>query len=601
MKKIALISTPWPLFNRPSIQLGSLKAFLKEKIPQIEVNNLHFYLNIAYRIGYELYSKISESTWLSEPIYAAILYPEKREDIRRLWSRYAKRMLKEKVDFYQICEVIKEESIQILDSIDWDDYLLIGLSCCFSQLTSSIYFIKEIKKRSPHLKIVIGGSSCSADMGKSLIQNFEEIDFVIQGEGELPLVYLVSCLIEGKEVKDYPGILHRSCMDESFGISQINSLDELPVPDYSDYFIQAEKVSLKRPFQVKLPMEISRGCWWGRCRFCNLNIQWKGYRYKSKERVINEIRTLVERHQILSISFMDNLIPPNSKEIFMELGKIKKDLRLFAEIRANTSLDLLIWMGKAGMNEVQVGVEALSSSLLNKMNKGTTAIQNIEIMKNCEAKGMPKIAGNLILEFPGSDEKDVRETINNLDFVFPFYPLKGISFWLGYGSFVWNNPEIFSIRKTGNHPNYSYIFPEEVFKKLILMIQGYRGKIREQKKLWNPVRKKINDWTRYYMDMHSLPKDEPILGYQDGESFLIIRQRISRGKNMIHKLKGLSRSIYLFCIKNRSFSEILDHFPGLDHLRLLPFLRMMVEKRLMFNEGDRYLSLAVPLRGWDRS
>ncbi len=600
MKKIALISTPWPLFNRPSIQLGSLKTFLRKRLPQIEVNNLHFYLNIAYRIGYELYSKISESTWLSEPVYAAILYPEKRGHIEKLWKRYARRILKKKVDFYQICELVEEESLHILESIDWSKYFLVGLSCCFSQLTSSLYFIKEIKKRSSKIKIVIGGSSCSEDMGKSLIQNLEEIDFVIQGEGELPLSYLVSCLIEGKEVGDFPGILSKSNCD-LFGVSQINNLDKLPIPDYSDYFIQAERISSKRPFQIKLPMEISRGCWWGRCRFCNLNIQWRGYRSKSKERVISEIRTLIERHQILSISFMDNLIPPNSKEIFVELSKIKKDLSLFAEIRANTPLDLLIWMGKAGMNEIQVGVEALSSRLLKKMNKGTTAIQNIEIMKNCEAKGMPKIAGNLILEFPGSDEEDVKETLNNLDFVFPFYPLKGISFWLGYGSFVWNNPGMFFIRKTGNHPNYSYIFPEEIFKSLILMIQGYKGKIREQKRLWDPVRKKVSYWTKYYMDMHSLPKDEPILGYQDGGNFLIIRQRISKEKNMIHKLKGLSRSIYLFCQKNKSVSEILDHFLGLDHLKLLPFLKMMVDKRLMFGEGNRYLSLAVPLRGWGKS
>ncbi|MBW1702773.1 MAG: hypothetical protein JRJ50_11765 [Deltaproteobacteria bacterium] len=44
-------------------------------------------------------------------------------------------------------------------------------------------------------------------------------------------------------------------------------------------------------------------------------------------------------------------------------------------------------------------------------------------------------------------------------------------------------------------------------------------------------------------------------------------------------------------------SEILSHFPGLGEDRARPFLGMMVDKFLMFNEGEKYLSLAVPISG----
>jgi hypothetical protein len=43
--------------------------------------------------------------------------------------------------------------------------------------------------------------------------------------------------------------------------------------------------------------------------------------------------------------------------------------------------------------------------------------------------------------------------------------------------------------------------------------------------------------------------------------------------------------------------EILARFPGFGEDKVGPFLRMMVEKRLMFNEKERYLSLAVPAKG----
>jgi hypothetical protein len=67
---------------------------------------------------------------------------------------------------------------------------------------------------------------------------------------------------------------------------------------------------------------------------------------------------------------------------------------------------------------------------------------------------------------------------------------------------------------------------------------------------------------------------------------------------MTHRLKGTARRIYLFCEKNRSMSRILENFPGFGEEKVRPFLGMMVDKRLMFQEGERYLSLAVPIRGW---
>jgi len=78
---------------------------------------------------------------------------------------------------------------------------------------------------------------------------------------------------------------------------------------------------------------------------------------------------------------------------------------------------------------------------------------------------------------------------------------------------------------------------------------------------------------------------------------MIIRERRLDSHDMTHSLKGTSRKIYLFCQAQRSFSEILARFPGFGEEKVAPFLRMMVKKRLMFNEGERYLSLAVPVKG----
>jgi hypothetical protein len=294
---------------------------------------------------------------------------------------------------------------------------------------------------------------------------------------------------------------------------------------------------------------------------------------------------------------MDNVVPARGgKSLFEALSRLPKELQLFGEARATMPPGTLDAMAAAGMEDVQVGIEALSTRLLRKIGKGTTALQNLEVMKQCEALGMPRLSGNLILQFPGSDEEDVAETLRILDWALPFRPLKAIPFWLGYGSPVWADPKAYGIRRTFNHPHYGRLFPASVLKTLTLMVQGYHGGVHRQQRLWKPVWERVRAWRREYEALHRSPGAGPILACRDGGDFMIIHQRRLEASPMTHRLEGRSREIYRFCKRPRGLLRILARFPGLSEEALRPFLRMMVEKRLMAEEGDRYLSLAVPLR-----
>ena len=247
-----------------------------------------------------------------------------------------------------------------------------------------------------------------------------------------------------------------------------------------------------------------------------------------------------------------------------------------------------------------VGIEALSTHLLQKMNKGTTAIRNLEIMKNCEARNVPDLTSNLITRFPGSDARDVEETLNALRFALPFRPLKPAPFWLGYGSPVWHHPEAFGIRRLRHHPFYRSLFPRETLSHLQLMLQGYEGDVKTQQRLWVKVTQALRSWKSTYDRLHRAWNRDPILSYEDGGGFLIIRERRLNEDDRTHRLLGSSRQIYLYCETHRSLSEIVERFPGFGQEKILPFLNMMVDKKLMFREGERFLSLAVPVRGFKR-
>ncbi len=612
---VALISPPWPLYNRPSIQIATLKAYLETCFPRLQVKAYHAYLEVAASIGYPLYQGLSERTWLAEPIYAALMFPEKKEAAGRLFKRHASENARvKKIPFSQIVERIQKITEKILDGISLESLHVVGLSACLCQLSASLYFIRQIKKRRPQIKIVLGGSSFSGLSGEALFQFFPEIDFLVNGEGERPLGRILEYLIDPKKmpprIPSVRGVLSKATStkdEEVFGFDQLPDLKDLPPPDYDDYFALLKGLPVTRRFFPILPVEGSRGCWWHRqtkgprggrrgCAFCNLNLQWRGYRSKGSRQAAREVDHLSEKHRILSLAFTDNILSPGlSKTLFETLASRGKEYHLFCEIRPDTPKGVLERMERAGVREVQIGIEALSTPLLRKMNKGTTALKNLEIMKHCEALGITSLS-NLILYFPSSKQADVEETLRLLEFALPFRPLRTVGFWLGRGSPVWEDPGAFGVSGIKNHPNYGYLFPKAMTKALPLMIQTYRGDRTHQRRLWRPVKERVIKWKKDYEHLRRKAEKGPILSFLDGGSFLMIQQRRPHAPTLTHRLEGTSRSIYLYCDTVRSLQEIFSRFKGVSKEQGLSFLKMMVQKRLMAEEGDSYLSLAIPRR-----
>ena len=618
--KIILISPPWPLYNRPSIQLGALKAYLRSTYPDLQVDARHFYLDFARTIGYKLYQTISERTWIAESIFAALLYPERFENAEKLFYREirSKPTLKN-AEFKSITTQAKKITDAFADSLQWEDYLLAGVSISLCQLTSGLYIIQRIKDRFPELFVVVGGSTFSGTATGQFFKLFPEVDAVINGEGELPLSQLIGHLKASRNTAHWPAIngVITPQSAESNGsaktYNQLKDINSLPPPDYDDYFALLKSFSPHNVFFPVLPIETSRGCWWQKtipsgtankkdstpakgCAFCNLNLQWQGYRHKESSRVAKEIDHLTARHQSLSVSMVDNVLPVKSAgDVFKKIGGLKKDIHFFAEIRANTTLSNLKAMAGAGMQELQIGIEALSTSLLKKLHKGTTTIQNLEIMRNCEALGILNTS-NLILQFPGSDVQDVAETLRNLEFALPFRPLQTVNFWLGSNSPVDRNPAVYGIKAVYNHSYWSHLFPPAIFRSMVFMIRSYRGDREFQRKIWRPVQKKVMLWQKTYAALQQRSLISPILCFRDGRDFLIITQRQHQADSIKHRLVGTSRLIYLYCMQHRSLARIRRRFPNFAEDKIVAFLKMMVDKKLMFEENDRYLSLAVPLK-----
>jgi hypothetical protein len=83
--------------------------------------------------------------------------------------------------------------------------------------------------------------------------------------------------------------------------------------------------------------------------------------------------------------------------------------------------------------------------------------------------------------------------------------------------------------------------------------------------------------------------------YYDGGEFLEIVDR--RKDFQVFTLDRSWRDLYLFCTNIRSEQEIARRFAGaLSQQEVADQLGERVDAKLMFREGDRFLSLAVAVR-----
>lgn len=573
------------------MQLGTLKAFL-ESDSNFKVRAFHPYLEVSHVLGSEIYHLISLESWISEALYSAVLFPEKRDSARNLVNNLLKKN-RLFLDFDTVWKRLDTHLRKWVDSIEWSQFQLVGFSVCFNQLISSLAAASAIKKKYPSLPVVFGGSSCIPDMAAGLFDHFS-IDYMISGEGEQALFNLCKCLHgNGNELdkRVYSKEKHGEGQQE---IACQIDMAQLPFPVYDDYFDEMNTSYANQPFIPTIPVEFSRGCWWGKCAFCNLNLQWKGYRSKSTARMLEEVTWLSQKYESLDFTFTDNVLPYKEAEtFFQEMKHLNKNFLFFGEIRANMGGSYLDTCKKGGLNSIQVGIEGLSQSLLKRLKKGSTVIENIAIMRDAAAYGV-MLDGNLIIEFPGSTEEDVDETLRVLDFLFPFHPLTTASFFLGHASPVYYDHRQFGISAVVSHPNIKKLIPEKILCDLPILVKGFRGDRQYQRKIWGPVRKKVKRW----QNLHAKNKKEgkPLLSMRDGGDFLVIRQKLENGEVLHHRLRGVSRKVYLSCCQGATLTLLSEQFPALTIQRIQTFMKDLVGKKIVFQQGDSFLALALPIK-----
>lgn len=236
----------------------------------------------------------------------------------------------------------------------------------------------------------------------------------VQGDGEIAFLEFATLVLNELKppLSKINGILTKeSSMLEVNFTNPITTMDGIPIPNFEDYFasIDENQITLTPQFEIQISIEGSRGCWWGEashCTFCGLNGAVMKYRTKNSEQLISELDSNIRKYSIKQFHFVDNILNPNYLiDFFPKVINNKKIIQMFFETKANLTMDNLSLVKRAGIKAIQPGIESFSDNILQRMQKGTSMIQNIYLLKACRMLEIWPF-WNVLVGFPGEELQD---------------------------------------------------------------------------------------------------------------------------------------------------------------------------------------------------
>ncbi len=142
---------------------------------------------------------------------------------------------------------------RLVDEIDWGKFKVIGFTSTFQQNTASFALATAIKRRYPQICMVFGGANFEGEMGLELTRTIDCIDYAVIGEGDKAFPELLMALQEGCDPTEVRGVVGRR--DDRVTPLRprplLRSLNELPTPDYTEYFDRAHRLGFCRKSSKK--------------------------------------------------------------------------------------------------------------------------------------------------------------------------------------------------------------------------------------------------------------------------------------------------------------------------------------------------------------
>jgi len=280
-----------------------------------------------------------------------------------------------------------------------------------------------LKSKAPHIKLFFSGIHPSALPKQTLME--EDIDFVCQGEGLYTILRLLEVIKDGHNPNgQVPGLWYRQ---DGYVLSSplppLVDLEELPIAAWDllpmdryrahnwHCFGNMEK---RRPYAV---IYTSLGCPFN-CNYCNIHALYNSkpnIRFRSPDKVVEEIGFLVQNFHIRSLKIIDELFAIREDRVNQICDLIIQggyDLNIWCYARVDTVTEKMLQkMKQAGINWICYGFESASEKVRQGVSKKTLEDTTRKAIEMTRAAGI-NILANFIFGLPEDSLETMQQTLH---------------------------------------------------------------------------------------------------------------------------------------------------------------------------------------------
>jgi hypothetical protein len=284
---------------------------------------------------------------------------------------------------------------------------LVGFSLYLWNVERSLHLAREVKRRSPRTRVLIGGPEVSADNPFVLGQS--GFDLAVTGEAEATFTTLLAKLLDGEPATGMPGVAVRGPL----GVGPFGSAApaDFPLTTYpSPYLDGVLPVERSRSTYV----ETVRGCR-SHCTFCFYPRSSSVLRVLDVERSAALVRDLKERGA-REVVFLDPTFNhrPGFDDLLDALIDVNADrgLTFFAEVRAEgLTAAHAQKLARAGFDRLEIGLQSVNARTLKAVRRGGNPEKVSTAAKMLHDAGIELLV-DLIVGLPGDTVEDVAHGVD---------------------------------------------------------------------------------------------------------------------------------------------------------------------------------------------
>ena len=266
--------------------------------------------------------------------------------------------------------------------------------------------------------------------------------------------------------------------------------------------------------------------------------------------------------------------------------------KLFFEVKSDLKKDTIKKLSEAKIMYVQAGIESLHDDILKIIRKGTTAIGNIEFLKNTKQFGIDVI-WNYIWNFPCEKQQSYDEMCTYIPLISHLKPPSTL-IEVGYQRFseYFSNYRKYNLNlKPIKYYNYVYPFGEERLSKLAYFFSNVNNLGKEESINNDKLRNCLKVWRNNYNGKNSHPVLEMIVENKE----ILITDTRDCATNKNHMLKSKEAIIFKYCDSVTLEKQIYNKFEQEMTVEDMDsILKNLVLKKLLLKINNKYLSLAIP-------